>query len=282
MSDEKIMENLLKSALIEDLGNGDVTGLATIEPHATGGAKILAKQRGILAGEKTAAQIFSLHDPELLIHQLKGEGDILVVGDAVMIIEGKIQSIVSAERTALNFMGHLSGIATMTSQFVDKIKDLEVRITDTRKTTPLWRKIEKKAVKAGGGVNHRMGLYDMILIKENHIEAAGGISKAIEKSRSFLLQNNPDLKIEVETKSLEEVREAVNLDVDRIMLDNMSTEMMREAVDIVAKRAEVEASGGVTLDTIREIAETGVNYISVGALTHSAPVFDYTLLLNLV
>ncbi len=280
MSDKKIKDNLLESALLEDLGNGDVTGCATIKPDAMGEAKILARQEGVLAGEITATQIFSLQDPELLIRQHKKEGERLIAGEAVMTIEGRIQSIVSAERTALNFLGHLSGIATMTFQFVDKIKDLDVRITDTRKTTPLWRLLEKKAVKAGGGMNHRMGLYDMILIKENHIEAAGGISNAVEKSRSFLLQNDSDLKIEVETKTLEEVSEAVNSNVDRIMLDNMTNEMMRKAVNIVAGRVDVEASGGVTLDTIREIAETGVNYISVGALTHSAPVFDYTLLLN--
>jgi nicotinate-nucleotide pyrophosphorylase (carboxylating) len=197
-----------------------------------------------------------------------------------MTVEGTIQSILSAERTALNFLGHLSGIATLTRQFVDRVEGLNVRITDTRKTTPGWRLLEKQAVKAGGGENHRMGLYDMVLIKENHIEAAGGITKAVQKASSYLHRSNLSLKIEVETTTLDEVNEACKTAVDRIMLDNMSIEMMKKAVKIVDGNKEVEASGGVNFDSIRSIAETGVDYISVGALTHSAPAFDFSLLLK--
>ncbi len=280
MSDHKNIENQLRDSLSEDLGIGDITSRATIDPDKNGEAKIIAKQNGVLSGMKTAGEVFTLQDKNLSNHKLKTEGARLVAGDTVMIVEGKIQSILSAERTALNFLGHLSGIATLTSQFVDLVKDLNVQITDTRKTTPGWRLLEKQAVKAGGGVNHRMGLYDMILIKENHVEAAGGISQAVEKARAYLRQSRLDLKIEVETTTLDEVREAVEKNVDRIMLDNMSLEMMKEAVGIIDGGMEIEASGGVTRDTIRAIAETGVDFISIGVLTHSAPAFDFTLLLN--
>jgi len=279
MSD-KNLEEQLRYALFEDLKSGDITSRATIDPEDEGEATIIAKQSGILSGETTAVKVISLQDKNLHICQIKKKADQLIPGDTVLTIEGNIQSILSAERTALNFLGHLSGIATLTRQFVDRVEDLNVQITDTRKTTPCWRLLEKEAVKAGGGANHRMGLYDMILIKENHIEAAGGIRKAVQRAKLYLHQSNLNLKIEVETSTMDEVSESVNNGVDRIMLDNMSIEMMKKAVNIVDGNVEVEASGGVDLDTVRSIAETGVDYISVGALTHSAPSFDFSLLLK--
>ena len=189
-------------------------------------------------------------------------------------------SILKGERTALNLLAHLSGISTLTAKYVEEVKGTQAKITDTRKTTPLLRDLEKEAVRAGGGINHRMGLYDMVLIKDNHIQAAGGIREAVNKCKQYLGENKLNLKIEVETTNLNQVRDALACDVDQIMLDNMALNMIREAVNIISGRAVVEASGGISLKSIRSIAETGVDLISIGALTHSAPVFDFSLLLE--
>ncbi|TFH00689.1 MAG: carboxylating nicotinate-nucleotide diphosphorylase [Calditrichales bacterium] len=273
-------KRLYQEALVEDTGSGDVTTMAIGAEERVSRAEIIAKQEGILSGVDSAVDIFGLVDPEISVRANFKEADKLGRGDIVLEIEGRISSILTGERTVLNFLAHLSGVATMTSQFVQMIAHTRARITDTRKTTPLLRHLEKKAVRAGGGVNHRMGLYDMILLKENHIAAAGGILSAVNLAREFKAARAPNVKIEVETRSLAEVREAVSCQVDRIMLDNMDTATMRKAVALINGKAEIEASGGVTMHTVREIAETGVDLISVGALTHSAPAFDFSLLIK--
>ncbi len=280
MSEMNPIEELFKKALAEDIGQGDITTLATIEDNCQGRAIIISKQDGVLAGIKAAEKIFFLVDEDLDINTFHQEGDLIGPGEKIITISGRISSILTAERTALNFLAHLSGIATLTSRFVDKVKPLNAKITDTRKTTPLLRQLEKEAVKSGGGANHRMGLFDMILIKENHIEGAGSIREAIMRSKEFVKRKNLHVPIEVETTTLDEVREAVSCGADRIMLDNMGLDEMRKAVGIVAGRAEVEASGGVSLESVEAIAETGVDFISIGALTHSAPAFDFSLLLK--
>jgi nicotinate-nucleotide pyrophosphorylase (carboxylating) len=280
MSDEKILEELLVKALNEDIGHGDITTLATIDPERIGQARIIARQDGILAGVKTAVIIFRMVDLGLEINAVNQDGDLLKTEDVIMTISGKIASILKGERTVLNFLAHLSGIATLTAAYVERVKGTGAKITDTRKTTPLLRSLEKEAVRAGGGDNHRMGLYDMILIKENHIQAAGGIHQAINKTRNYLKKTGKEVKVEIETTNLDEVKEALCYEIDRIMLDNMDTETMRRAVHIIAGKAEVEASGNVSLETVHSIAMTGVDYISIGALTHSAPVFDFSLLVK--
>jgi nicotinate-nucleotide pyrophosphorylase (carboxylating) len=271
---------LINSALEEDIGSGDITSRATIAEGATATAGIFSKQSGILAGIQAAAHSFKTVDDALEYKLFFKDGDPLSPGDRVMKISGKAASILGGERVALNFMSHLSGIATLTKKFVDRIKGTNARIIDTRKTTPLLRALEKQAVRSGGGYNHRMGLYDMVLIKENHIRAAGSIEKAVSQTHRYLNEMNIKAKIEIETTSLDEVREAIKLPVDRIMLDNMPPEEMQTAVTCVAGRIELEASGGVSLVNVREIALTGVNYISVGALTHSFKSFDFSLLID--
>jgi nicotinate-nucleotide pyrophosphorylase (carboxylating) len=280
MSPEMNLNRFYKAALAEDIGSGDITTRALINRRRQSKAKIIAKQDGILSGADVAARIFQLADPGLLVAAQYLEGDRLKKGDQVMVISGKTASILSAERTALNFLARLSGIATQANAYIEAIKPLKVSITDTRKTTPIWRSLEKKAIRAGGGVNHRHGLFDMILIKENHIKAAGGIGQAIEQCRAYLKKKKRDLKLEIETTNLDEVRQALTFKPDRIMLDNMDTPTIAEAVRIIGKRTEVEASGGVSLRTVRKIAECGVGFISVGALTHSVAAFDFSLLLE--
>jgi nicotinate-nucleotide pyrophosphorylase (carboxylating) len=280
MSDQMSLDRFFRGALAEDIGSGDVTTLALLNRKHQSRAYVIAKQKGVVSGGETAARIFNLLDPDLQIRLLVEEGDRLLDGEKVMEISGKTGSILSAERTALNFIGHLSGIATLTSMFTEAVSPLPVAITDTRKTTPLWRRLEKQAVRAGGGVNHRQGLFDMVLIKENHIEAAGGISQAVNQCRAFLKNHRRDLKIEIEARNLDDVRACLSAKPDRIMLDNMDVEMMAEAVRIIDGRAEVEASGSVSLQTVRAIAACGVDYISIGALTHSVPCFDFSLLLE--
>jgi nicotinate-nucleotide pyrophosphorylase (carboxylating) len=280
MSEMNLIEELFKKALAEDIGQGDITTLATIGDKCQGRATIISKQNGVLAGITAAEKIFILVDEGLDLNSLHHDGDLIGPGDKIITISGRISSILTAERTALNFLAHLSGIASLTARFVDRVKSMNAQITDTRKTTPLLRYLEKKAVKSGGGANHRMGLFDMVLIKENHIEGAGGIREAIMKSKEFVKRKKLHVPIEVETTTLQEVREAISCGADRIMLDNMGLDEMREAVEIVAGRAEVEASGGVSLESVDAIAETGVDFISIGALTHSAPAFDFSLLLK--
>ncbi len=280
MSEQNLIKDLFKKALAEDIGQGDITTLATIGDKCQGRATIISKQNGVLAGIKAAEKIFFLVDEGLDLNTLHQDGDYIDPGEIIITISGKASSILTAERTALNFLAHLSGIASLTARFVDKVKSMNAQITDTRKTTPLLRYLEKEAVKCGGGANHRMGLFDMVLIKENHIEGAGGIREAITRSKEYVKRKNLNAPIEVETTTLEEVRESVSCGADRIMLDNMGLDEMYAAVKIVDGRAEVEASGGVSLETVESIAETGIDFISIGALTHSAPAFDFSLQLK--
>lgn len=280
MKQDDLIYRLIDEAFKEDIGSADITTLATLQNDQPGRALIIAKQPGVLAGINVTRQVFKQRDGELEINLFHTDGELLKCNDIVLEVSGSISSILTAERIALNFLGHLSGIATLTANFVDNVKDTSARITDTRKTTPLLRQLEKKAVVAGGGVNHRMGLHDMVLIKENHITAAGGIKNAVIRCREYLSSHQKTLKIEVETRNLDEVREALDAGVDRIMLDNMDKDSMCQAVEFIEGKAEVEASGGISFETVREIAKTGVDFISVGVITHSAPAFDFSLLIK--
>jgi nicotinate-nucleotide pyrophosphorylase (carboxylating) len=273
-------KKMIACALNEDIGKGDITTAATIASQKTGRARIISKQKGILAGTRITEYVFTSYDPKLQVKLDHRDGDTLVSNEIVMVIEGNIAAILSAERVALNYLGHLSGVATLTAQYVQKIRQTKAKIVDTRKTTPLLRVLEKEAVRAGGGINHRMGLDDMVLIKENHIQAAGSIINAVEQTQRFLTEMKLDVRIVVETRNLDEVHEALTCSIDRIMLDNMIIDELREAVALINHQVEVEASGGITLENVREIALCGVDYISVGAITHSAPAFDYSLMLD--
>jgi len=274
------LDTLIARGLEEDLNRrGDVTTAAVVPPRLTGEAHIIAKERGVMAGLPVAEQVFKTVDASLEIHPYLSDGAEVLSGSKVMTVRGAVASILTAERTALNFLGRLSGIATLTLKFVAAVAATKARIVDTRKTTPGWRELEKYAVRVGGGTNHRFGLFDMVLIKENHIVAAGSITEAVTRCREYLRKKNLDLKIEVETRTLREVEEALSLGVDRILLDNMRIDLIREAVRLVNGRAQLEASGGITLENVRDIALAGVDYISVGALTHSAKALDLTLLL---
>jgi nicotinate-nucleotide pyrophosphorylase (carboxylating) len=272
---------LIRAALDEDVGPGDFTSLWTVPAERTVEARLIAKAPGTLAGMEVARATFLAVDPalRLTVHRTDGEG--VEVGDEVLRVAGRARSILTAERVSLNFLQRLSGVATVTRRYVDAVAGTRARIIDTRKTTPGLRALEKAAVRAGGGENHRFGLHDMVLIKENHIAAAGGITAAVQ---AVARQNDRGLRVEVETTNLDEVREAVALRVDRILFDNMPVGLLRDAVAVVSDAGapiETEASGGVTLETVRGIAETGVDFISVGALTHSAPALDLSLLIEL-
>lgn len=272
------IRHLIELALSEDIGKGDLTSEAIIDEDLLAKGIIAAKEEGVIAGLEIAKMVFCQLDPNLVFESSFKDGNKVMRGEEVVTLKGKVKSILSGERTALNFLQRLSGIATLTSKYQEKIKDTDVKILDTRKTAPGLRALEKYAVKMGGGENHRMGLFDMILIKENHIKAVGGISKAIEKAKA----KYPNEKIEVETKNLDELKEAVNLEVDWIMLDNMSIDEMKKAVKVIRsskKETKIEASGRIDLNNVREVALTGINFISVGALTHSAPALDFSLLL---
>jgi nicotinate-nucleotide pyrophosphorylase (carboxylating) len=272
------VDEIVKLALLEDLGDGDHTSLATIPKDAIGKAELIAKEDGILAGIEVAAKVFKEVDKGLQIKLYKKDGIIIRKGDIILQVEGKAQSILSAERTALNFLQRMSGIATFTYQMVRKLEGLKTKLLDTRKTTPANRTIEKMAVRIGGGFNHRFGLFDMVMIKDNHVDFAGGIRKAIESTRAYLDKNKKDLKIEIEVRNFQELREVMETGgVDRIMLDNFDPEDMLMAVQIIGKKYETEASGGITFKNIREYAETGVNFISVGALTHQIRSLDMSL-----
>ena len=274
-------DQLIDRALQEDLGDGgDITSTTLLDAKETGRATIVAKQQGVIAGLPLAQRVFEKVDQELSFQALIKEGENVSCGDRVALVEGPIVSILTAERNALNFLQRLSGIASLTAKFVRETSSTNARILDTRKTTPGMRSLEKYAVRVGGGQNHRMGLFDMVMIKDNHIAAAGGITPAVKRIRAVILSKNLDLKIEVESTTLDQVKEAKNLSIDRIMLDNFSISQIREAVKVVSDEIELEVSGGVTLETVREIAETGVDYISVGALTHSPPALDLSLLIE--
>lgn len=272
------IDEIIKRALEEDLGDGDHTSLATIPADASGKAELLAKQNGVLAGVEVAAKVFKTVDPTLKIDIYKKDGTIVRNGEVVMLVDGKARSILSAERTALNFIQRMSGIATNTYKLVRKLDGLKTKVLDTRKTTPGNRLVEKMAVKIGGGHNHRFGLYDMIMIKDNHVDFAGGIKQAIEATKSYLEKNNKALKIELEVRNFQELREAIETGgIHRIMLDNFTPDDLLMAVQIINKKFETEASGGITGENIREYAETGVDYISVGALTHQINSLDLSL-----
>lgn len=271
-------KDFIEAALKEDIGAGDFSTLASISPEARGKAVLKVKENGILAGVKLAQEIFYFLEPEAEFTIYKADGDTIKNGDTAFEVRAKVHTVLMAERLALNCMQRMSGIATLTRQYVEKIKDYHAKVLDTRKTTPLFRTFEKEAVKIGGGVNHRMGLYDMVMLKDNHIDFCGSIEKAIEKTNGYLKENNLNLKIEVETRSLEDVKKVLATgNVHRIMLDNYSPEEMTEAVKLIDGRYETEASGGITLETIEDFAKTGVDFISVGAIIHHAVSLDLSL-----
>ncbi len=271
-------DTLIRLALEEDIGPGDHTSLSTISAGATRRVHLLIKEQGILAGIPVAEKVFARVDPDIRMNVLITDGTRVNTGDIAFTAEGKAISLLMSERVLLNFMQRLSGIATYTRLMADRIGDLPARIMDTRKTTPLLRELEKYAVRVGGGLNHRFGLYDMILIKDNHVDFAGGISKAITRAREYLEVHPLDLKIEIEVRNQTELNEVLNEGgVDRIMLDNFHPAELRKAVEKIGKRYETEASGGITLENVREYAETGVDFISVGALTHHIRSLDMSL-----
>jgi nicotinate-nucleotide pyrophosphorylase (carboxylating) len=277
--DKQLIDQFIINALKEDVGDGDHTSLATIPAGTTGKAKLLVKDNGILAGVELAAEIFHIVDDKLKLTVFLNDGAEVKYGDVAFEVEGDTQSILKAERLVLNCMQHMSGIATITHEFVDVLKGTNTKVLDTRKTIPGMRYLDKWAVRIGGGVNHRFGLYDMILIKDNHVDYAGGISEAIEGARNYLAANNKKLAIEIEVRNLDELEEVLQTGgVDRILLDNFNFSDLREAVNMIEGRFITEASGGITIDNIREYAETGVDYISVGAsLTHSVKSLDLSL-----
>lgn len=271
-------EELIRLALQEDIGDGDHSSLATIPAEATGKAKLLIKENGVLAGIDVAAKVFQCVDPEIKMQVFIHDGTIIQKGDIPFIVEGRSISLLTAERTVLNFLQRMSGIATQTRRYVDALKGLNTIVLDTRKTTPNMRVFEKYAVLAGGAQNHRMGLYDMIMIKDNHVDFAGGIKQAIRATQEYLKQKKLNLKIEIEVRNMDELQYAIESGgVHRIMLDNFSPELLREAIIKINGKFETEASGGITLDSIRAFAETGVDFISVGALTHHIKSLDMSL-----
>ena len=268
----------IDQALKEDIGSGDHSSLASIPPGTHGKARMIVKDEGIIAGLELSRVIFLHNDPGLEVNLLLQDGDKVSRGDIALTVSGSVHTILRTERLVLNLIQRLSGIATATARMVARIEGTGCRLLDTRKTTPGLRLLEKWAVKTGGGENHRMGLYDMIMLKDNHIDYAGGIRAAVERTVQYLEKEGLDLKIEVETRNLEEVKQVLATGmVDRIMLDNFSPEVLREAVALIDKKAETEASGGITEDTIRVYASTGVDFISVGALTHSVKSLDISL-----
>lgn len=278
---EHLINNLIDLAFAEDVGEGDHTTLCSIPSDAQGKAFLIIKESGILAGVDVGIKVFHKLDPQLSIDVLIKDGSKVDPGDIVLTVEGKVQSILQAERIVLNIMQRMSGIATMTNKYVALIAGTGCKVLDTRKTTPGMRMLEKQAVKLGGGENHRIGLFDMILLKDNHIDFAGGIENAIAGAKKYLLDKNKSLKIEIEVRDFDELNEVLLIGgVDRVMLDNFTPENTKKAVDLVNGRIELESSGGITSETIRSYAETGVDYISVGALTHSVKGLDMSLLAN--
>ncbi len=272
------IDDIIEKALAEDIGDGDHTSLSTIPTTATGKAKLLVKQLGVLSGMNVARKVFNKVDKQIVMNDLLHNGDQINPGDIAFTVEGPSASILMAERLVLNFMQRMSGISTNTSMYVKQLEGLTSKILDTRKTTPLLRELEKQAVVDGGGYNHRFGLYDMIMIKDNHVDFAGGILKAINAANSYLSKTKRDLKIEIEVRNFDELNLVMQHGgVHRIMLDNFNPANLRKAVEIVDRRFETEASGGITLETIRSYAETGVDFISVGALTHQIKSLDLSL-----
>ena len=276
--ENRILREFILRSIEEDTGEGDHSSIACIPENASGKAKLLIKERGILAGVRIAEQVFSVIDNQLKIEVYIEDGTKIAPGDVAFIVSGNQQSILRSERLVLNIMQRMSGIATSTKEYVDRVKGLHTKILDTRKTTPGMRFAEKEAVSIGGGENHRMGLYDMIMLKDNHIKYAGGIRAAIERTLEYLRRKKKKLKIEIEARSIDDIKEILACGgIDRIMLDNFSPEETKIAVNMIAGRFETESSGGITLETVRSYAECGVNYISVGALTHHIKSLDMSL-----
>lgn len=272
------VHDTIMAALAEDIGNGDHSSLACIDPAIQGKMRLLAKADGIIAGIDVAKEVLHCVDPNITMEQFKQDGDEIHKGDVVFVISGSSQKMLTAERTLLNFMQRMSGIATIAKKYADVVKGTKTRILDTRKTTPNMRVFEKYAVQLGGCTNHRFGLFDMVMLKDNHIDFAGGIEQAIDKTKQYLADNHLDLKIEIETRNLEEVQRVLaHGGVHRIMLDNFTPELIKEAVRLIDGRYETEASGNITLANLRQYAETCVDFVSVGALTHQISSLDLSL-----
>ncbi|GHT63403.1 nicotinate-nucleotide diphosphorylase (carboxylating) [Bacteroidia bacterium] len=275
---DQLIDELIRLSFAEDIGEGDHTTLSTIPETAQGKMQLIIKDDGILAGVEIAGKIFHAFDPDLKMTVFIHDGAMVKYGDIAFFVEGKTQSLLQTERLVLNVMQRMSGIATTTHKYVEKLAGTKTRVLDTRKTTPGMRMLEKEAVRIGGGTNHRIGLFDMILLKDNHIDFAGGIEKAIVRTKQYLFSKGKNLPIEIEVRNFDELNQVLETGgVDRIMLDNFSVEDTRQAVELVAGRYELESSGGITYETIREYAETGVDYVSVGALTHSVKSLDMSL-----
>lgn len=276
--ENRILREFVLRSLEEDLGDGDHSSLACIPSNSTGKAKLLIKEKGLIAGIRVAREIFTIVDNDILFDEIINDGNLVSPGDIAFYINGNQHSILKAERLVLNIMQRMSGIATITRQFADKLSGLKTKILDTRKTTPGMRFLEKEAVLIGGGINHRMGLFDMIILKDNHIDYAGGIENAIKKTCEYLRKNKKNLKIEIEARNLNDVTIILSTGrVDMIMLDNFSIEDTLKAVSLIASRFETESSGNITLENVRSYAECGVDYISVGSITHSIKSLDMSL-----
>ncbi len=272
---DELEDRLIELAFAEDIGDGDHTTLCCIPEDAMGKSRLLIKEEGILAGVEVAKKVFAKFDPTMQVEVLINDGAHVKVGDVAMVVTGKIRSLLQTERLMLNIMQRMSGIATMTDRYVKLLEGTGTRVLDTRKTTPGLRMLEKQAVKIGGGTNHRIGLFDMILLKDNHVDFAGGIANAIDRCHNYLAEKGLNLKIEIEVRNFDELQQVLDKGgVDRIMLDNFTVEDTKKAVDIIGGRYETESSGGITFDTIRSYAEQGVDFVSVGALTHSVKGLD--------
>jgi len=275
LSVEELVDRLIDLSFAEDIGDGDHTTLCCIPEDAMGRSRLLIKEDGILAGVEVAKEVFRRFDPDLQVEVLMGDGTPVKRGDVAMIVSGRVRSLLQTERLMLNIMQRMSGIATMTNRYVRLLEGTGTRVLDTRKTTPGMRMLEKQAVKIGGGVNHRIGLFDMILLKDNHVDFAGGITNAIDRCHNYMKERGLDLKIEIEVRNFDELQQVLDHGgVDRIMLDNFTPEDTGKAVRLIDHRYETESSGGITFDTIRQYAEQGVDYVSVGALTHSVKGLD--------
>lgn len=272
---DELNDRLIDLAFSEDIGDGDHTTLCCIPEEAMGKSQLLIKEAGVLAGMRIAKEIFHRFDPTLEVEQFIADGTEVKPGDVAMVVTGKVRSLLQTERLMLNVMQRMSGIATMTRRYVRRLEGTGTRVLDTRKTTPGMRMLEKEAVKIGGGTNHRIGLFDMILLKDNHIDFAGGIKNALNRCAAYQKEKGLHLKVEIECRTLDDIREVLaHGGADRIMLDNFTVEQTREAVALIDHRVETESSGGITYDTLRDYAECGVDYISVGALTHSVKGLD--------
>lgn len=272
---DELEDRLIDLSFAEDIGDGDHTTLCCIPESAIGKSHLLIKEDGVLAGVEVAKRVFARFDPTLKVEVLINDGSRVKKGDIAMIVSGKVRSLLQTERLMLNIMQRMSGIATTTNKYVELLKGTKTHVLDTRKTTPGMRMLEKQAVKIGGGVNHRIGLFDMILLKDNHVDFAGGIKNAIDRCHAYLKEKSLDLKIEIEVRNFDELQQVLDCGgVDRIMLDNFSVENTKKAVEMIAGKYETESSGGITFDTIRSYAECGVDFVSVGALTHSVKCLD--------